>query len=183
MPTYLIATYGTFGVMGASLFGTAGGTGLGSRPGMAAGEARQSHAAVRLLRGEGDHQHGFQRASSCWRCSPWESRSAECACRLPISRGSWVRWLLGSLPFSAMGLALGYFAGPNSAPSDDQPDLFAHVVLQRTVGAVHVPAQDGAARSRWCCRLITCRNWRSESWALDRMSRAAAHWEVRWRSP
>jgi ABC-2 type transport system permease protein len=38
--------------------------------------------------------------------------------RMPV--GSFAQLLgtlvLGSLPFSAMGLALGYFAGPNSAP-------------------------------------------------------------------
>ena len=47
---YLMASYGTFGVMGASLFGF----GVGwpeAWPGLVAGEARQSHAAICLLRG------------------------------------------------------------------------------------------------------------------------------------
>src|ERR1700756_372625 len=60
IPTYLIATYGTFGVMGASLFGTAAGPGSPPGLGWAPGEARQPHAAVRLLRSQGDHEHDFQ---------------------------------------------------------------------------------------------------------------------------
>src|ERR1017187_5516936 len=56
VPTYLIATYGTFGVMGASLFGTA--SGLASpRAGMAASKAGESDAALRLFRSQSCPEH------------------------------------------------------------------------------------------------------------------------------
>jgi ABC-2 type transport system permease protein len=115
VPTYLIATYGTFGVMGASLFGTA--AGLASDRGL-----------------------GWLQVK---RASPMPPFAYFCAkvvtsmifstivvlalFALGITLGGvgmpiteFVELLgtlvVGSLPFSAMGLALGYFAGPNSAP-------------------------------------------------------------------
>ena len=50
-------------------------------------------------------------------CSCWESRWAECACRVAEMARLLGTLVAGSLPFSAMGLALGYFTGPNSAPA------------------------------------------------------------------
>jgi ABC-2 type transport system permease protein len=116
VPTYLIATYGTFGVMGASLFGTASGLaadrGLGwlqvkrasPMPPFAYFAAKVilamifSAIVVSLLLVLGISFGGV---------------------RLPF--GEMARLLgtlvAGSLPFSAMGLAIGYFAGPNSAPA------------------------------------------------------------------
>lgn len=116
VPTYLIATYGTFGVMGASLFGTASGLaadrGLGwlqvkrasPMPPFAYFAAKVilsmifSATVVALLLVLGVSLGGV---------------------RLPVAEtvklvGTLV---VGSLPFSAMGLAIGYFAGPNSAPA------------------------------------------------------------------
>jgi ABC-2 type transport system permease protein len=114
-PTYLIATYGTFGIMGASLFGTA--AGLASDRGLGWLEVKRaspmppfayfwakvitsmifSAVIVLALFGLGVAFGGV---------------------RMPFLTfaklfGSLVA---GSLPFSAMGLALGYFTGPNSAP-------------------------------------------------------------------
>jgi ABC-2 type transport system permease protein len=116
VPTYLIATYGTFGVMGASLFGTASGLaadrGLGwlqvkrasPMPPFAYFVAKVvlsmifSTIVVTLLLVLGISFGGV---------------------RLPL--GLTVKLIstlvAGSLPFSAMGLAIGYFAGPNSAPA------------------------------------------------------------------
>jgi ABC-2 type transport system permease protein len=116
VPTYLIPTYGTFGVMGASLFGTASGLaadrGLGwlqvkrasPMPPFAYFAAKVilsmifSTIVVTLLLALGVTFGGV---------------------RLPFT--SMARLLAtlvaGSLPFSAMGLAIGYFAGPNSAPA------------------------------------------------------------------
>ncbi len=112
---YLIASYGTFGVMGASLFGTA--AGLASDRGLGWLQVKRaspmppfayfvakvivsmifSTAIVLALFALGIGFGGV---------------------RMPIA--GFARLLgtlaLGSLPFSAMGLALGYFAGPNSAP-------------------------------------------------------------------
>lgn len=113
--TYLIATYGTFGVMGASLFGTA--SGLASDRGLGWLQVKRaspmppfayfaakvilsmifSATVVALLLILGISFGGV---------------------RLPfVDMARLIGTLVaGSLPFSAMGLAIGYFAGPNSAP-------------------------------------------------------------------
>jgi ABC-2 type transport system permease protein len=116
VPTYLIATYGTFGVMGASLFGTAAGLasdrGLGwlqvkrasPMPPFAYFAAKVitsmifSAIIVLVLFGLGIAFGGV---------------------RMPVTDFAKLLGTLvaGSLPFSAMGLALGYFTGPNSAPA------------------------------------------------------------------
>jgi ABC-2 type transport system permease protein len=116
VPTYMIATYGTFGVMGASLFGTA--SGLASDRGLGWLQVKRaspmppfayftakvilsmifSTIVVSLLLGlgfafGGVHMPAFEVA------------------RLLATL------VAGSLPFSALGLAIGYFVGPNSAPA------------------------------------------------------------------
>jgi ABC-2 type transport system permease protein len=114
--TYLIATYGTFGVMGASLFGTA--SGLASDRGLGWLQVKRaspmppfayfaakvilsmsfSAIVVALLLVLGISFGGV---------------------RMPFAEMAKLLGTLvaGSLPFSAMGLAIGYFAGPNSAPA------------------------------------------------------------------
>jgi len=112
--TYLIATYGTFGVMGASLFGTAAGLaterGLGwlqvkrasPMPPFAYFTAKVvmsmifSTAVVLLLFALGVTFGGVHLSA------------LEAAKLLAVL-------IVGSLPFCAMGLAIGYFAGPTSA--------------------------------------------------------------------
>ena len=70
-----------------------GGPGLRSRPGMAAGEARQSHAAVCLLRGQSHHQHDFQHhhRARTLRARNHSGRRAHAVS--PISRSCWEPWL------------------------------------------------------------------------------------------
>jgi ABC-2 type transport system permease protein len=116
VPTYLIATYGTFGVMGASLFGTA--AGLASDRGL-----------------------GWLQVKRASPMPPFAYFTAKVVTSILFSMivvvglmilgltfgnvrmpsGDFARLLgtlaLGSIPFSAMGLAIGYFAGPNSAPA------------------------------------------------------------------
>jgi ABC-2 type transport system permease protein len=116
VPTYMIATYGTFGVMGASLFGTA--AGLASDRGLGWLQVKRaspmppfayfiakivtsmifSTIIVLALFALGVFFGGV---------------------RMPVSEFARLlgTLVIGSLPFSAMGLALGYFAGPNSAPA------------------------------------------------------------------
>jgi ABC-2 type transport system permease protein len=114
--TYLIASYGTFGVMGASLFGTAAGLaaerGLGwlqvkrasPMPPFAYFVAKLvmsmvfSASVVSLLFLLGVSFGGVR--------MPW----MEAAKMLGVL-------VAGSLPFCCMGLAIGYFIGPNSAPA------------------------------------------------------------------
>ena len=114
--TYLIATYGTFGVMGASLFGTA--AGLASDRGL-----------------------GWLQVKRASPMPPFAYFTAKVITSMIFSaivvvalmvlgvifggvrmpNADFARLLgtlvAGSIPFSAMGLALGYFAGPNSAPA------------------------------------------------------------------
>lgn len=111
---YLIASYGTFGVMGASLYGTAAGL-----------------AAERGL--------GWLQVKRASPMPPFAYFAAKIAMSLIFSTlvvlslmligvtlggahlalGVAVKilatLLVGSLPFCALGLAVGYFAGPNSA--------------------------------------------------------------------
>jgi len=113
--TYLLASYGTFGVMGASLFGTAGA--LAAERGLGWLQVKRaspmppsayfvakiiksmifSAAVVLLLLLLGVAFGGVT---------------------MPVAEGTKLVLTLvaGSLPFCAMGLALGYFLGPNSAP-------------------------------------------------------------------
>src|SRR5258708_38889053 len=113
---YLLAAYGTFGVMGASLFGTA--ASLASERGLGWLQVKRaspmppaayflakvimslifSTIVVMLLLLLGVTFGGVH---------------------LPaITAGKLVLTLVGgSLPFCAMGLAIGYFAGPTSAPA------------------------------------------------------------------
>ena len=51
--------------------------------------------------------------------------------RMPIATAAKLVGILvaGSIPFSAMGMAIGYFAKPNSAPRTRKPDLPSHVIL------------------------------------------------------
>jgi ABC-2 type transport system permease protein len=113
---YLLATYGTFGVMGASLFGTA--AGLASERGL-----------------------GWLRVKRASPMPPFAYFLAKVVMSLIFSAIvilllfllgvtfggvhlpalTMVKLALtliaGSLPFCAMGLAIGYFAGPTSAPA------------------------------------------------------------------
>src|SRR5271155_3793123 len=112
--TYLIPSYGAFGVMGASLFGTA--SGLAAERGLGWLQVKRaspmpplayffakiamslifSAIVLSLLFGLGFVFGGVH-------------LPAVTALKL------FATLMLGSLPFCAMGLAVGYFAGPNSA--------------------------------------------------------------------
>jgi ABC-2 type transport system permease protein len=111
---YLIASYGTFGVMGASLYGTAAGL-----------------AAERGL--------GWLQVKRASPMPPFAYFAAKIAMSLifsavvvlalmligvifggadlqpAVAAKILATLLIGSLPFCALGLAVGYFAGPNSA--------------------------------------------------------------------
>ena len=113
---YLIPAYGTFGVMGAALFGTAAGLSSDRKLGWL--EVKRSSpmplfayffakivmsmifsaAVVLALLAMGYAFGGVQ-------------MPAATAARLTTTL------VLGSLPFCAMGLAIGYFANPTSAPA------------------------------------------------------------------
>jgi ABC-2 type transport system permease protein len=115
VPTYLLATYGTFGVMGASLFGTA--AGLASDRGLGWLQVKRASPMPPFA-------YFVAKVITSMVFSAvivlvlFTLGVALGGVRMPLS--AFFRLLgtlvAGSLPFSAMGLAVGYFAGPNSAP-------------------------------------------------------------------
>ena len=116
VPTYLIATYGTFGVMGASLFGTA--AGLASDRGLGWLEVKRAspmppfaYFAAKIVT-----SLAF---SAIIVLALFGLGIGFGGVRMPTTQfaGLFGTLVLGSLPFSALGLALGYFTGPNSAPA------------------------------------------------------------------
>lgn len=116
VPTYLIATYGTFGVMGASLFGTA--AGLASDRGLGWLEVKRAspmppfaYFAAKVITS--------MIFSSIIVLALFSLGIAAGGVRMPLAQFVQLLGILvvGSLPFSTMGLALGYFTGPNSAPA------------------------------------------------------------------
>src|SRR5499427_5605891 len=116
VPTFLIATYGTFGVMGASLFGTA--AGLASDRGLGWLEVKRAspmppfaYFAAKIVTS--------MVFSAIIMLVLFALGIAAGGVRMPFADFARLFGTLvaGSLPFSAMGLALGYFSGPNSAPA------------------------------------------------------------------
>ncbi|MGH9494163.1 MAG: ABC transporter permease [Candidatus Sulfotelmatobacter sp.] len=116
VPTYLIATYGTFGVMGASLFGTA--AGLASDRGLGWLQVKRAspmppfaYFVAKVITS--------MIFSTIIVLALFALGIAGGGVRMPMIVFAKLLGTLaaGSLPFSAMGLALGYFTGPNSAPA------------------------------------------------------------------
>jgi ABC-2 type transport system permease protein len=111
---YLLATYGTFGVMGASLFGTA--SGLAAERGLGWLQVKRASPMPPSAYFFGKVMMSLIFSSSVI-AALLILGFAFGGVRMPM----WdvlklVSTLVaGSLPFCAMGLALGYFAGPNSA--------------------------------------------------------------------
>ncbi|HKH97650.1 MAG TPA: ABC transporter permease [Candidatus Sulfotelmatobacter sp.] len=115
VPTYMIATFGTFGVMGASLFGTA--AGLASDRGLGWLQVKRAspmppfaYFAAKVVTS--------MIFSTVIVLALFTLGFAFGGVRMPVLEFARLLGTLvaGSLPFSAMGLALGYFTGPNSAP-------------------------------------------------------------------
>lgn len=114
--TYLMATYGTFGVMGASLFGTA--AGLASDRGLGWLQVKRAspmppfaYFAAKVVTS--------MIFSATIVLALFVLGFAFGGVRMPFADLARLLGTLvaGSLLFSAMGLAVGYFAGPNSAPA------------------------------------------------------------------
>jgi ABC-2 type transport system permease protein len=113
--TYLIPTYGTFGVMAASLFGTA--AGLASDRGLGWLQVKRAspmppfaYFAAKVITS--------MIFSTIIVLALFLLGITLGGVRMPVADFARLLGTLvaGSLPFSTMGLALGYFAGPNSAP-------------------------------------------------------------------
>jgi ABC-2 type transport system permease protein len=115
VPTYLIATYGTFGVMGASLFGTA--AGLASDRGLGWLQVKRASPMPPFAYFTAKVVTSML-FSTIVVAALFSLGIALGGVRMPVATFAKLLGTLvaGSLPFSAMGLAVGYFAGPNSAP-------------------------------------------------------------------
>jgi ABC-2 type transport system permease protein len=113
---YLIATYGTFGVLGASLFGTA--ASLASERGLGWIQVKKAspmppfaYFVAKFFMGA---MFSFIVVSLLLALGV-----AFGGVRMPLQNMVQIVGTLvaGSIPFCAMGLAIGYFMGPNSAPA------------------------------------------------------------------
>ena len=126
---YLLATYGAFGVIGAGLFAFGVGVAVERGQGwLLVKRASPMSPAVYLA--------GKVAASMAF-AAVIVALLAACAALLGGVRLGADQWLLlivtlvlGTIPFCAIGLSLGYLAGPNSAPA--------------IVNLVHLPAALGA---------------------------------------
>lgn len=115
VPTYLLATYGTFGVMGASLFGTAAGLAADRGLGWLQVKRASPMPPFAYFAAKVAMSMIF---STIIVLALFALGLAFGSVRMPLAQFARLLGTLvvGSLPFSAMGLALGYFTGPNSAP-------------------------------------------------------------------
>jgi ABC-2 type transport system permease protein len=113
---YLIATYGTFGVMGTSLFGTA--ASLAAERGLGWLQVKRASPMPPLAYFVAKIAKGMA-FSAIVVLLLFLLGVSFGGVRMPLADAAKLVAILvaGSLPFSAMGLAVGYFVGPNSAPA------------------------------------------------------------------
>src|SRR5260370_32289184 len=113
--TYLIATYGMFGVMGASLFGTA--AGLASDRGLGWLQVKRASPMPPFAYFVAKVVTSMV-FSTVIVLALFVLGFSLGGVRMPLADFAKLLGTLaaGSLPFSALGLAVGYFTGPNSAP-------------------------------------------------------------------
>ena len=116
MPRYLIPSYGTFGVIGASLFGTA--AALAAERGLGWLQVKRASPMPLLAYFVGKIVMSMIFSATVVLLLIVLGASFG-AVRLSVTDIMQLVGTLvaGSLPFCAMGLAIGYFIGPNSAPS------------------------------------------------------------------
>jgi len=115
VPVYLIPSYGTFGVIAASLFATA--AGLASDRGLGWLEVKRASPMPPFAYFTAKLFTSFV-FSTIVVLALFTLGIAFGGVRMSVGQFAKLLATLvaGSLPFSAMGLALGYFTGPNSAP-------------------------------------------------------------------
>jgi ABC-2 type transport system permease protein len=115
MATYLIATYGAFGVIGSALFG------------FGAGVAIERGLGWMLLKRATPMPAAAYFVAKLVVCLIFGAVIVVLLSSIGVAFGgvrlapaTWARLggtlIAGAIPFCAMGLAIGYFAGPNSAP-------------------------------------------------------------------
>ncbi len=111
---YLIASYGTFGVMGASLYGTA--AGLAAERGLGWLQVKRASPMPPFAYFAGKIAMSLIFSTAVVLSLMLLGVTlGGAALHFPVAVRILATLLLGSLPFCALGLAVGYFAGPNSA--------------------------------------------------------------------
>ena len=116
MPTYLLGTYGAFGVIGAALFGFGVGLAVERGQGWLVLKRATPMPPLALFTAKLFNAVVFA-------CVIGASLSVLGVMfgKVNLSAMLWLRLtttlIAGAIPFCAIGLALGYFAGPNSAPA------------------------------------------------------------------
>jgi ABC-2 type transport system permease protein len=114
MPTYLVATYGAFGVMNAALFGFGVGVAVERGQGWMLFKRATPMPPLAHFAGKLAMSLLF---SAIMVGSLFVLGATLGGVRLPA--GTWLSLagiqIAGALPFAALGLAVGYWAGPNSA--------------------------------------------------------------------
>lgn len=115
-PAYLIATYGVFGIMGTALFGTA--AGLAAERGLGWLQVKRASPMPPAAYFVGKVMMSMLFGAIVISLLLILGMSFGHVSLAPFEVVKLFSILiLGCLPFCAMGLALGYFAGPNSAPA------------------------------------------------------------------
>jgi ABC-2 type transport system permease protein len=114
--TYMLATYGAFGVMGASLFGFGVGLAMERAQGWLLLKRSMPAPMGAWIVGKAAVSLVFSLAVVIVLVALGVGLGHV---RMPI--GTWIPLVVvlvaGAIPFSAFGLALGYLCGPNSAPA------------------------------------------------------------------
>ena len=116
MATYLVATYGAFGVIGAALFGFGVGVAV-----------ERGQGWLVLKRASPMPPLAFF-AAKMFVCAAFSATIVALLVTLAVTAGGVrqevTQWavmsgtlILGAIPFCALGLAAGYLVGPNSAPA------------------------------------------------------------------
>ena len=116
MATYLVATYGAFGVIGAALFGFGVGVAV-----------ERGQGWLVLKRASPMPPLAFF-AAKMFVCSVFSATIVSLLITLAVTAGgvrldatAWAvmagTLILGAIPFCALGLAAGYLVGPNAAPA------------------------------------------------------------------
>ena len=116
MATYLIATYGAFGVIGAALFGFGVGVAVERGQGWMTLKRATPMPPLAVLRRQARYVRHLRRRRLCAVLSMGSVSRSDTS----TATATWIRLastlVLGAIPFCALGLGLGYIVGPNSAP-------------------------------------------------------------------
>jgi hypothetical protein len=148
VPTYMIATYGTFRRDGRVLVRNRLRPGLRPRPGMAASQARQSHAALRLLHRQDYPEHDLRHHRGDAPAYSWflfRRRANASAGSGEVAGNTHCR--IGA--FLCVGIGHWLLRWTQLGAQCHQFDLSTNVILQRPLAPIYVSSEtDEGDRTR-----------------------------------